>query len=99
MFSTSEYPQDSANDSHGRAHGRNRVALVVEEDGGCSGIRTRFLCRIQNGKINCALIEDVNCALIECVDYALIEDVFFTLIEGANCALIEGLILSFMSYI
>ena len=49
-------------------HWRDRVTVVVEDDGGddsCSGIRLRSVCRFQKESINCALIEGVNCALIE----------------------------------
>ena len=65
------------------AYGRDRVALVVEEDdgdGGCSGIRMRSVCRFQKGSINCGIIESVNCALIV--------GVFCALIEGVNVLLI-----------
>ena len=58
-------------------HWRDRVTVVVEDDGGddsCSGIRLRSVCRFQKESINCALIEGVNCALIESLIVSFMSD-------------------------
>ena len=62
------YGRDSANDST-ISYGRDRIAVVAEEDGGdsgSSGIGMRSVCRFQKRCINCALIAELIAALIFC---------------------------------